>query len=303
MKAKQPTVSVIVLTRNRSGLLRQCLESLLAQQLSQRYEVVVVDDGSTDDTKDVVGSFRERAPEVQVRYFHHRHRGMVASRLRGIEESDGDLIVFLDDDAIPAQNWLREFVAEASLPGVGIVGGRVQSAPQKCLIASIGDAGQLRWSGFDAETSSADVDFVPGGNMAVWRAALEKAGSFDSNYAGTAWREETDLCVRLKRAGYGIRYTSGANVRHYSERWDRWSLLRPRIQFSMAKNNGYFAGKNFGGRRTILYWLLIEPANWGSQQFLRSSALIVVLPVRWLGAAWGLTMGMRARGAGGTEST
>ena len=299
-KESRFSISVVVPTHNRAYLLRRCIESLLLQRVEQSFEILIVDDGSTDNTKEIVDSFHEGPAGIPVRYVHHQHGGMVATRLRGIEESSGELIAFMDDDAVASPNWLKELVIAAARPGVGIVGGRVQSqpGPNDQLVARIDSVGELRWSGFDVGGSTESIDFVPGGNMAVWRAALEHAGSFDPHYTGTAWREETDLCVRLKRAGYDIRYAPGAEVRHFAVRWDRGSQLRPRLQFCLSKNNGYFVGKNFGSGSTVMYWLLVEPAAWGLRQAVRTGAVFIVLPVRWLGTAWGLVKGMRARGAG-----
>src|SRR5207247_27144 len=135
-------------------------------------------------------------------------------------------------------NLVRAAVAE----DVGMVGGRVQAAPAKAVDARIGALGDLHGSGFDARPvqGSLDVDFVPGGNMGIWRSVLESTGGFDLRFTGTAWREETDVCVRVKQAGLRILFVPGADVEHVSARWTPAWQLRPAVQFSLAKNNGYF---------------------------------------------------------------
>src|SRR3954462_14546633 len=102
---KPKMVSVVIPTWNRSPLLKRCLEALERQTLSSgRYEVVVVDDGSTDDTSAVARGLAEHLEgwkSVQI-----PHAGMVAARAAGVAASSGELVVFLDDDAVPSTGWL-----------------------------------------------------------------------------------------------------------------------------------------------------------------------------------------------------
>jgi len=114
-------ISVVVITFNRSGSLANCLTSLLKQS-EKPHEIIVVDDGSTDDTKRVVKSFKD------VRYVHQKHSGIAAARNLGIESVKGDIIAFTDDDCVADKDWLRNLsTAFRRYPSVAAVGGAVEN--------------------------------------------------------------------------------------------------------------------------------------------------------------------------------
>jgi glycosyltransferase involved in cell wall biosynthesis len=95
-----PAVSVIVPTYNRAHFLPECLDSILAQSFSD-FEVIIIDDGSTDGTRALVNSYTAHFGE-KIRYFHQRNKGIAAARNKGIRAARGELIAFCDsDDAWP----------------------------------------------------------------------------------------------------------------------------------------------------------------------------------------------------------
>jgi glycosyltransferase involved in cell wall biosynthesis len=100
-----PEVSVVIPTYNRSALLRSTVNSVLSQDTQTTFEVIVIDNNSSDDTKDVVDSLIERHP-AQVRYIVERKQGNAHARNRGIEEAKGAIIAFVDDDVTVDKNWL-----------------------------------------------------------------------------------------------------------------------------------------------------------------------------------------------------
>ncbi len=100
-----PRVSIIIATRNRARLLREALESLRAQTFTD-FEAIVIDDGFTDDTREVVGSFHDR-----FRYIHQANRGRSHARNRGLERARGRYVAFLDDDDLLRPNKLEIQVA------------------------------------------------------------------------------------------------------------------------------------------------------------------------------------------------
>lgn len=289
-----PSVSVIVPTRNRASLLRRCLHSLLAQDCPEDlYEVIVVDDGSTDDTPGMVAELCS----ARLRYIRQPPLGMVQARMRGVSESRGSVICFIDDDARAEPSWLAALTRVFETEDVGMVGGRVRPAPADAVVTRIDELGRLRWSGFDVDPAAdlTGVEFVIGANMGIRASALDSVGGFDAGFDGTALREETDLCVRVRRKGWRIMFEPRAAVDHVSVRWDRWFDWRPSVQFSLAKNNAYFAAKHFGGLKAAIYWVLIEPALRVAVQTARSLLTLALWPVRWLGAAVGFARGLSVR--------
>lgn len=115
-------ISVVVITLNRAQSLRETLGSLV-RQTRQPDEVVVVDNGSTDNTKEVVLSFKDR---LNITYVYERQRGIPYARNAGIENTTKDIIAFIDDDCVADRNWLKyleiPFIKDSH---IGVVGGEV----------------------------------------------------------------------------------------------------------------------------------------------------------------------------------
>ncbi|MEO6911247.1 MAG: glycosyltransferase family 2 protein [Edaphobacter sp.] len=99
-------ITVIIPTYNRSGLLKETLDALCAQSKAQDiHEVIVVNDGSTDSTDEVVNGFFSRLP---IRYFYQERSGVSQARNRGLRETSAPVVLLLDDDIIPSQQLIAE---------------------------------------------------------------------------------------------------------------------------------------------------------------------------------------------------
>lgn len=123
--SSEPEVSVVIPTYNRSALLRSTVNSVLNQDTQTTFEVIVIDNNSSDDTKAVVDSLMEKHPG-KVRYVVERKQGNAHARNRGIEEARGAIIAFVDDDVTVAQNWLTSLktILDARTD-LSFVGGKV----------------------------------------------------------------------------------------------------------------------------------------------------------------------------------
>ncbi|HQU91579.1 MAG TPA: glycosyltransferase family A protein [Pyrinomonadaceae bacterium] len=187
------TVSVVIPTYNYGRFIGEAVESVLAQTLLP-VEVIVVDDGSTDETEGVVGSFAERG----VRYVRQENAGVCAARNRGVAESSGELIAFLDADDIWEPTKLERQVAKfVEDPEVGLVhcGMREFDSQTSETITLHLDGGEdgvaenlLLWDG--------PVVVGPGGTIVVRRKAFEDVGGFDPRMkVGEDW----DFCYRVAR--------------------------------------------------------------------------------------------------------
>jgi len=123
---KQIDISVNVCTYNRAEMLRGALESLICQKTDGKfsYEIVVVDNASTDDTKAVVKQVSKNSP-VPIRYIFEENKGVAQARNRGVKGSQGAWIAFFDDDQFAEADWLRELYSTALLTRAPIVGGAV----------------------------------------------------------------------------------------------------------------------------------------------------------------------------------
>src|SRR4029077_10495906 len=100
-----PNVSIVVCTHNRAAMLRDALESLLRIETAGKfsYEIVVVDNASTDGTAQTVASLRQTAPVL--RYVYEAKKGIATARNRGLRESKGEWIAFFDDDQLADPRW------------------------------------------------------------------------------------------------------------------------------------------------------------------------------------------------------
>jgi glycosyltransferase involved in cell wall biosynthesis len=95
-------IAVVLPTYNRAALLHRAIESVLAQSYT-KWELIIVDDGSNDETSEVLDQLRD--PRVTV--LHQDHRGLAAARNAGIDKASGDYVVYLDDDNLMFEHWLR----------------------------------------------------------------------------------------------------------------------------------------------------------------------------------------------------
>lgn len=201
---KLPTVSIIVPTFNRREVLQEALLSLNGVDYPRdRLEVVVVSDGSTDRTNQMIKKVKNKL-NYQLTYIKEKRRGISHAKNAAIKNSQGEIIVSTDDDCMFEPDWLKELVAPFKDVKVGSSGGP-DRAYQKENLFSLGAN-----YAFSCFVGSGGVHgrpapiklgrFCPMGcNMAIRRKALAKIGLFDEKIAPG---EETDLVYRLEKAGY-----------------------------------------------------------------------------------------------------
>jgi GT2 family glycosyltransferase len=224
-----PDISVVVCTRNRAALLRGALASLydLATEDEFTYEIVVIDNGSTDETPQVIAAAVTQAKHP-LRGAVESELGIVAARNAGIRESQGRWIAFFDDDQLADWHWLAELHRGAIEKGCRVVGGSVQLAlPAGCnrqlaptvlmlLGESMGGDLPQRYGG----------RLAPGcGNLMVERSVFDQIGQFELAIEGRG--EDADLYERMQRARIDAWYIPTAVIHHLTpaERLEREYLL------------------------------------------------------------------------------
>lgn len=225
-----PDVSVVVCTRNRAALLRGALASLydLATENEFSYEIVVVDNGSSDETSQVIAAAMQESKHP-LRGVRENQPGIVAARNRGIAAARGRWIAFFDDDQLADWHWLAELFRGALEKNCRVVGGSVQLAlPAECKRQL--DPAVLRLLG---ESPASDLPQryggknTPGcGGLMLDRSVLDKVGHFERAIDGRG--EDADLFFRIEQAGLEAWYIPTAVVHHLTpaERLAEEYLLR-----------------------------------------------------------------------------
>src|SRR5262249_6835143 len=213
-----PPVSVVVCTYSGGRTLAQCLNSLRALDYPD-YEVIVVDDGSTDDTPAVL----DRFPEVRV--VRQPNRGLSVARNAGLEAARGAIIAYTDDDCFADADWLNHLVYQLQRSGADSVGGPNLTPPDgrlaACVAASPGQPAHVLESDQVAE-------HIPGCNMAFRREALLAINGFDPLYRKAG--DDVDVCWRLQQTGRWITFAPGAFVWHHRRQTAR-AYLRPQARY------------------------------------------------------------------------
>ena len=189
--------SVVIPTYNRKSILAKCLAALENQQLSDAkisdYEVILVDDGSTDGTLAWLGDRAEKFPHV--RCFSQTHQGPAAARNLGLENARGDTIVFIDSDLVVTKHFLQAH-ADALTSGEKQLG-----SDHLFTYGSV-----INTCNFDNPTAEPykltdfSAAYFATGNVAIARKWLEQAGLFDTRFQLYGW-EDLELGVRLKKLG------------------------------------------------------------------------------------------------------
>ena len=210
-----PQVSVVIATYERRDLLLRCVEALLAQTLpAAAFEIIIVDDGSSRATREYVMaelSTRRRlrrAPTLRFLWLR-ANRGPAAARNCGILAARGAVVAFTDDDTIPYRNWLESGL-DAIRQGADAVAGAVEVPLPTVPTDYERDAAGLSNAGFVTA------------NCFVRRDLLCAVGGFDERFR-CAWREDTDLCFRLRASGAIVRASHAARVVH-PVRPARWGV-------------------------------------------------------------------------------
>jgi GT2 family glycosyltransferase len=133
---------------------------------------------------------------------------------------------------------------------IGGVGGRVSSDyPEDKFQAELTSQGDLLWTGINCQIETPqDASFLPGGNFAFWRSALEEAGGFDPDYSKRGvWREDTDICVAVRSKGHRLVFDSRVKILHLGARWlHPLERVKPIVVWFMVRDDAYFRAKNFG---------------------------------------------------------
>jgi glycosyltransferase involved in cell wall biosynthesis len=250
------TFSVVINTYNRADGLKATLKSLLCLDYPD-FEIVVVNGPSTDHTQEVLEFYAERIKTCVC-----PKPNLSMSRNIGICAAAGDIIAFIDDDAIPEPEWLNQLAEAFDSPMVAAAGGKVMNHTGYEFQYQYSTADRLGNAQWNLTVPTPELNFpdskcfpyLQGTNTAFCRKALLNIGGFDEEYE--FYLDETDVCARLVDAGYLVRQLPNAYVHHKflpSHLRDENRVTKHR--YPIIKNKIYFSlrnGRNHHGMSEII---------------------------------------------------
>ena len=225
-RATDVQLSVVIPTFNRSENLSRTVSALRNQTLEAgSYEVLIVDDGSKDDTAERVRKMQQDYP-TPLFYFYQQNRKQGAARNLGAASARGDLLVFLGDDIVPTDSFLQEHLHEHQKQAkraedaskVVVIGYTTWPPDLRCtpFLEYIGEQG---WQfGFSLIEDPEDVDFnyFYSSNVSIDRRFFLESGGFDEHFKEYGW-EDIELSLRLKKRGMELVYCPDAIAYHHHE--------------------------------------------------------------------------------------
>ena len=201
---EERSVSVVICARDEASYITECLTAATSLNYGS-YEVIVVDDGSTDGTAEIARSF-DRVITVSI-----PHSGLGTARNVGLETATGEIISYLDADAYPHRDWLRQLTRGFDDPDVAAAGGPnlvPAEDPRTAQMVGLAPGGPVH-----VLTSDNRAEHVPGCNMAFRREVLLEIGAFDPVYRSAG--DDVDVCWKLLDRHWQIAFRPAAVVFHH----------------------------------------------------------------------------------------
>jgi glycosyltransferase involved in cell wall biosynthesis len=197
-------VSVIIPARNEEAMIGRCLSSLVGSCYPvDGFEVVLVDNGSTDRTLEIAHTF-----STQLRLTVLQHPGVNISTLRnlGVAAAQGEILAFLDADCSVPTNWIDNAILYMASESDGVIGGDYDIPEDSTWVARV-------WFQEGYAPREGDATFVPSGNMLMRRSTFLRIGGFNENLKTS---EDCELCFRAKAAGFTVRTIRKMAVTHWT---------------------------------------------------------------------------------------
>ena len=266
--SSDPSVSIIICTCNRAAGLRQALEALGKVRIPSGWkaEVLVVDNGSSDDTATVARN--TKLLNLKARYLYEPQRGKSNALNTGLTEARGEIILTTDDDVIVPEDWVEQMVFPIINAGYDAIIGRIRPAPHLLRAWLTPTHHSMIASNGETEVHNVNYEFI-GASMAFRRSALERVPGFDPELGPGALGlgEDTLFGWQLLEAGSKIAYAREAAVQHHFDP----SRLRRTIWLGEARKHGLSAAyiryhwKHDDPRYPWLAWL----KHWAKLQVRR----------------------------------
>jgi GT2 family glycosyltransferase len=231
--SSRPDISVVICTYNRATILPLAIASLIAQDTGGAftYEVVVVNDASTDNTLEVIAAAQDKSP-VPLRVVSGRGEGVAAARNLGWQNAEGDWIAYTDDDQVNEPDWLAKLWSLAKRRNAQCVGGSVHlrfEEPPTMPLTWVTKS-MLGFKEHPEKQITRLMDCPGTGNVMFHKSVFERVGGFDNDLHWGG--EDAELMVRVLDAGIAVWFTPESVVHHLipphrvKESYFKWCSLR-----------------------------------------------------------------------------
>jgi O-antigen biosynthesis protein len=241
-----PRISVVVCTYNGARTLHQCLRAVQALHYPD-FEVIVVDDGSRDDSAAIARTYGARVISTE-------NRGLSAARNAGMQAASGEIVAYIDDDAYPDPDWLT-YLANAFRSSRHAAAGGPNIAPPgdgpiaDCVVNAPGGPVHVLINDEEAE-------HIPGCNMAFRRQRLVEVGGFDTQFRAAG--DDVDLCWRILERGWTIGFSPAAVV---------WHHRRNSLRSYWRQQRGYGKAEALLERKWPEKYNSLGHVQWGGQLY------------------------------------
>ncbi|MBM3328718.1 MAG: glycosyltransferase family 2 protein [Calditrichaeota bacterium] len=275
----QMKASILVPAFNEGKVIEQSIRSLL-QLDYPNYEIIVIDDGSTDDTLRRARTMEGRRGNVRVRVLTQRNAGKAAALNHGLRVATGDVIVCMDSDSKLSRDTLRTGMRYFIDPTIGAVAGNVKVFNRTNLLTRLQALEYIEGLNLvrRAQAYLRAVNIVPGPIGLFRRTVLYEVGGWDSD----TYAEDCDLTLKILTTGYGIEYEPDAIS--YTEAPEKWMyLLKQRYRWtrgilqSMRKHKRFLYTPGAGWRVMVTMWQMIfEGILWPLMNVLAQALFLFV---------------------------
>jgi GT2 family glycosyltransferase len=262
-----PRISVVVCIYNGETTVRDCCEGLRDLDYPD-YEVIVVDDGSTDDTAAIASQFGFRVIRTE-------NGGLSRARNVGLAAATGEIVAYTDGDARPDPDWLWHLAAAfTTTPHVGIGGWNIPPAGDGWLADCVANApgGPMH-----VLLSDREAEHIPGCNMAFRKTALEAIGGFDPQFRAAG--DDVDVCWRLQERGGSLGFSPGGMV---------WHHYRDSLRAYWKQQKGYGQAEAMLERKWPEKYNLAGHVPWRGRLYGRGLTLPLARRSRIYHGIWGM---------------
>ena len=242
-------VSIVVSTYNRSRLLKHCLSSLINQNANNKlFEIIVVDNNSIDNTKDIIVDFINDFPQFKISYVKETKQGLSYARNAGCINASGEYLAYIDDDAAASKNWIKNITRTIDKVKPDILGGPIYPYYLSKKPLWFKDAYEIRSQG-NKERFLKEGENLSGSNFIIRKYILKKLGMFNTNLGmrGNRLRygEEIQIMLeaRKKIGNVQIYYNPEIEVKHLVKKSNLVLLNRLKNKFLSGIQNIDIYGK------------------------------------------------------------